>query len=200
MRNKLILPVAALCCAFALVAGACSKDNEAAKGKTDEATTTTSTTAAPSTTTTEAPTDSVVDVIVADNDLSQFSGLLTQAGLDTTLAEGGPYTIIAPTNAALNTVPTATMASLQQDPRGALANVLKLHILSGNVTWDALAGKAGSCVDTLGGKVKVEVTGTGNSAVVNFGGAPVPNQKGVTAANGTILKADGVNTAPATDC
>lgn len=199
MRNKLILPVAALCCAFALVAGACSKDNEAAKGKTDEATTTT-TTKETTTTTTAAPTDSVVDVIVADNDLSQFSGLLTQAGLDTKLGEGGPYTIIAPTNAALNTVPTATMTNLQQDPRGALANVLKLHILSGNVSWDALAAKAGSCVDTLGGKVKIQLTGTGDTAVVNFGGSPVPNQKGVTAANGTILKADGVTTAPAPNC
>ncbi len=199
MRNKLILPVVALCCTLPLVAGACSKDNEAAKGKSTEATTTT-TSKATTTTTTEAPTDSVVDVIVADNDLSQFSGLLTMAGLDTTLAEGGPYTIIAPTNAALSAVPAATMASLQQDPRGALANVLKLHILSGNVTWDALAGKAGSCVDTLGGKVKVELNGTGDKAVVDFGGAPVPNQKGVTAANGTLLKADGVTTAPATSC
>ena len=36
--------------------------------------------------------------------------------------------------------------------------------------------------------------------LVDFGGAPVPNQKGVTAANGTLLKADGVTTAPATSC
>lgn len=199
MRNKLILPVAALCCAVALVAGACSKDNEAAKGKATEGTTTT-TSKETTTTTTEPPTDSLVDAMVADNTLSQFSGLLTQAGLDKSLGEGGPFTIIAPTNAALNTVPSATMASLQQDPQGALANVLKLHILSGNVSWDALAAKAGSCVDTLGGKVKVEVTGEGDKAVINFGGAPVPNQKAVTAANGTILKADGVTTAPASSC
>jgi len=199
MRTKLFLPVVALSCALALVAGACSSDDEAAKDKDSEATTT-STTAAPTTTTTEAPTESVFALIDADDDLSQFAGLLVQAGLDTQLAEGGPWTVIAPTNAAWDALSDATVARLEQDPRGALANVLKLHLISGNVTWDDLIDEDGSCVTTLGGPVKVEVDGEGEDATISFGGAALPQQDAQAASNGTILKTDSVTTAPATDC
>lgn len=199
MRTKLFLPVVALSCALALVAGACSSDDEAAKDKGSEATTT-STTAAPTTTTTEAPTESVFALIDADDDLSQFAGLLVQAGLDTQLAEGGPWTVIAPTNAAWDALSDATVARLEQDPRGALANVLKLHLISGNVTWDDLIDEDGSCVTTVGGPVKVEVDGEGEDAAISFGGAALPQQDAQAASNGTILKTDSVTTAPATDC
>jgi hypothetical protein len=88
MRNKLFLPIAALCCCLALVAGACSKDDDAAEGKRAEATTTTA--AEESTTTTEAEAeagdDTLVDVIVADDELSEFAGWITLAGLDETLS------------------------------------------------------------------------------------------------------------------
>jgi len=199
MRTKLFLPVVALSCALTLVAGACSSDDEAAKDKGSEATTT-STTAAPTTTTTEAPTESVFALIDADDDLSQFAGLLVQAGLDTQLAEGGPWTVIAPTNAAWDALSDATVARLEQDPRGALANVLKLHLISGNVTWDDLIDEDGSCVTTLGGPVKVEVDVEGEDATISLGGAALPQQDAQAASNGTILKTDSVTTAPATDC
>ncbi len=203
MRKKPFLTVAALCCALALFAGACSKDDEAAEKKKAEATTTTAKEDA-TTTTTAAPAEdadnTVVDVIVADNDLSQLAGLITEAGLDGALSEGGPFTILAPTNAAMNAVPAATLASLQQDPQGALANVLKLHVMSGNVTADDLADENGKCVDTLGGKVKITVEGEGDDASVSFGGAGVIDGEPQTASNGTILKLDSVVTAPATDC
>jgi len=198
MRIKLFLPVVAICCAFALFAGACSS-TEDSKNKDAEATTTVKA-EKETTTTTAAPTETLAALLVADPQLSQFSGLATEAGLNAMLTDGGPFTVLAPTNAAIDTVPAATMTALEQDPKGALANVLKLHILNGNVTWDDLSEKNGQCVATLGGNVKVTVEGEGDDAAVDFGGAPVPQQDGVKAVNGTILKVDGVTTAPATDC
>lgn len=199
MRTKLFLPAVALCCALALTAGACSSDNEAAKGKESEATTTTAKEET-TTTTTEAPTDTLVDVLVADDDLSQLAGLITEAGLDGALSEGGPFTVMAPTNAALNAVPAETVAALQEDPQGALANVLKLHVVPGNVTRDDLIDKNGECVATLGGNVKITVVGEGDDAQVLFGEATVDPGEPQTAANGSIIKLDSVVTAPATDC
>lgn len=198
MRTKLFLPVVATCCAFALFAGACSS-TEDSKNKDAEATTTVKA-EKETTTTTAAPTETLAALLVADPQLSEFSGLATEAGLNAMLTDGGPFTVLAPTNAAIDTVPAATMTALEQDPKGALANVLKLHILNGNVTWDDLSEKNGQCVATLGGNVKVTVEGEGDDAAVDFGGAPVPQQDGVKAVNGTILKVDGVTTAPATDC
>lgn len=200
MRTKLFLPVVALSCAVALVAGACSRDgDEDAQAKDRESTTTTAAEQA-TTTTTEAPTDTLFAVLDGDADLSQFAGLLVEAGLDTQLTEGGPWTVIAPTNAAFDAVPDATMTRLQQDPQGALASVLKLHIISGSLSLDALRDEGGSCVTTLGGPVLIEVDGDGDDAGISYGGAPVPDQEGQATANGTILKADAVTTARATDC
>ena len=204
MRNKLFLPIAALCCALALVAGACSKDDEAAQDKKAEGTTTTAKEESTTTTSTTAPADeesnTVVDVIVADNDLSQVAGLITEAGLDEALSGGGPFTILAPTNEAMHAVPADTLANLQADPQGALANVLRLHVISGNVTVEDLAGEDGKCVDTLGGKVKITVEGEGDDATVSYGGATIEDGDPQTASNGTILKLDSVVTAPATVC
>ena len=157
MRIKLFLPVVAICCAFALFAGACSS-TEDSKNKDAEATTTVKA-EKETTTTTAAPTETLAALLVADPQLSEFSGLATEAGLNAMLTDGGPFTVLAPTNAAIDTVPAATMTALEQDPRGALANVLKLHILNGNVTWDDLSEKNGQCVATLGGNVKVTVEG-----------------------------------------
>ena len=54
--------------------------------------------------------------------------LVKAAGLAETLSGAGPFTIFAPTNEAFSKVPAATLAELQADPQGALANVLKLHV------------------------------------------------------------------------
>lgn len=201
MSMKLSAPVAALVCAVALLAGACSKNTEATKDKNAEATTTSTTAAAAeATTTTVAPTDTLMAVLTADNDLSEFAGIVTTAGLDKTLGEGGPFTVLAPTNAAVNAVPAATMARLEQDPTGALANVVRLHVMNGTVTVEDLAKNDGQCVDTLGGKVKVTTSGKSTATTVDFGGATVSNEDPKPAANGQILTVDSVVTAPATSC
>jgi uncharacterized surface protein with fasciclin (FAS1) repeats len=85
---------------------------------------------------------------------------------------------------------------LQEDPKGALANVIKLHVISGDVTAEDLADEDGKCVSTLGGKVKITVDGS----TVSVGGAEILDDEPQTASNGTILRVDSAVTAPATDC
>lgn len=199
MSKKLSLPVAALLCAVALVSGACSKSTEATKDKNAEASTTT-TSVKESTTTTAAPTDTLAAVLTADNNYSEFAGLVAGSGLDATLGGGGPFTVLAPTNAAVNAVPASTMARLQQDPDGALGTLVRLHIVPGALTVDDLAKRDGTCIDTLGGKVKITVAGKGDDATVHYGSATVSNEDPQKASNGQILEVDSVQTAPATDC
>lgn len=199
MSKKLSAPVVALLCAVALLSGACSKNTEATKEKKAESTTTT-TSEKTTTTTTAPPTDTLMDVITGDNQLSEFAGIVTMAGLDKTLTDGGPFTVLAPTNAAIDKVPSATMTRLQQDPAGALANVVRLHVMNGTVTVEDLAKEDGSCVETLGGMVKITVDGKGDDATVHYGSATVSDNPPQKAANGQILKVDSVQTAPATSC
>lgn len=195
MRKKSFVPLVAALFAVVLAGAGCTS-TDASKDKDAEATTTMAAPAQETTSTTTPPTETITDVLAATDDLSQFSGLVTMAGLDTTLTDGGPFTVMAPTNAALAAVPAATMTSLQQDPQGALASVLKLHVVEGNTTLEALADQNGKCVKTLGGQVKVTVDGE----TVSFGGATVSSAAPLPAANGSILTVDTVLTTPSSDC
>ncbi len=121
--------------------------------------------------------------------------LVTAAGLAETLSGTGPYTIMAPTNDAFAEVPQATLDQLAADPQGALTDVLKLHVISGKVDSAAAAAAAGTCVDTLGGKVKIEKVGED----LTFGGAKI-TAVDIEGSNGVIHVIDGVVTAPSEGC
>jgi uncharacterized surface protein with fasciclin (FAS1) repeats len=55
------------------------------------------------------------------------------AGLGETLADGGPFTVFAPTDAAFATLPQGTVEGLLADPP-ALARVLTYHVVPGRIT------------------------------------------------------------------
>ena len=73
----------------------------------------------------------VMDVIVNSPDHTQLEALIIAAGLESTLRGNGPFTIFAPTDAAIANLPAEVVASLTADPTGALANVLLFHVVSG---------------------------------------------------------------------
>jgi uncharacterized surface protein with fasciclin (FAS1) repeats len=65
-----------------------------------------------------------------------FQTLLTAvdaAGLGDTLADGGPFTVFAPTDEAFAALPSETVNSLLADPP-ALARVLTYHVVPGRIT------------------------------------------------------------------
>lgn len=83
-----------------------------------------------------------------------FQTLLTAAkaaGLADTLAEDGPFTVLAPTDAAFAKLPAGTVESLlKPENKAHLAAILKAHVISGRVFSDQVAGL--KAAHTLGGE------------------------------------------------
>ncbi len=116
--------------------------------------------------------------------LAQESGSFTAllqagqaAGLLDTLAGKGPYTVFAPTDAAVAALPQGVVAAaLQPENKELLRQVLLYHVVPGRVTSSQL--KTGT-VKTLGGGVAVRVTG--DRIIVNNGSV---TQANIQASNG----------------
>lgn len=180
--------LAALLLPFVLVAGACSDDTEESTGSD-----TTETTAAATDDTMTEPADeqTIVDIAAGDAQFSTLVDLVTKAGLAETLSGEGPFTVFAPTNDAFAKVDSATLESLAADPTGALADVLKLHVIAGEVKAADAVGLVGQSAETLGGKVAITQEGED----LFFGGAKIVKTD-IMGSNGVIHVLDSVVTAP----
>jgi uncharacterized surface protein with fasciclin (FAS1) repeats len=135
----------------------------------------------------------IVEIAAGNKDLSTLVTAVTKAELAETLSGAGPFTVFAPTNAAFEALPAGTLDSLLADPTGALADILKLHVLSGAVDSKAAIAAAGGNVDSLGGPISVKLDGEN----LVIGGATVITAD-IKAKNGVIHLIDAVITAPAT--
>lgn len=122
--------------------------------------------------------------------LTTLAAQVKAAGLGETLNSAKDITVFAPTNAAFEKVPAATLQSLTKDPTGALANVLKYHVVAGTLTPANLAGTH----MTLEGQ-NITVTGSGESFTVNGTAQVVCGN--VKTANATVYVIDGVLVPPA---
>ena len=80
------------------------------------------------------------------------------AGLDSTLAGPGPYTVLVPDDAAFEKLPDGTADNLAKpDSRAQLTGLLTYHILSGTV----LAADIGKAIDNGKGKAMLATMGGG---------------------------------------
>ncbi|REL29526.1 fasciclin domain-containing protein [Thalassotalea euphylliae] len=97
------------------------------------------------------PTQSIVDVAVADANFSTLVTALTAANLVSTLAdENATYTVFAPTNDAFAKIESGALSALLTDTN-ALSAVLLKHVLSSQIgSVDAFAAN-GAMVETVGG-------------------------------------------------
>jgi uncharacterized surface protein with fasciclin (FAS1) repeats len=191
MRNRFLMTSAALVLGLSLVGAACSDDESADETTTTEA-------AAEETTTTEAAaeeSETIVDIAAGNEDFSTLVTAVTEAGLVETLSGEGPYTVMAPTNAAFEALPAGTLDTLLADPTGDLTEILKLHVIAGEVDSAAATAAVGTCVETLGGKVLISQEGEN----LLFGGATITDVD-IQGSNGIIHVIDGVVTAASTDC
>jgi uncharacterized surface protein with fasciclin (FAS1) repeats len=111
--------------------------------------------------------------------------LIKQAGLAETLSGPGPYTVLAPTDAAFAKVPKATLKALADDP-AKLKAVLLNHVVKGDVTA-AKVVKLKSATTLQGSSLPIRVSG----GTVYIDGAKV-TQADVTASNGVIHAIDTV--------
>jgi uncharacterized surface protein with fasciclin (FAS1) repeats len=185
---------AALLLGLSLVGAACSDDEDSA----DDTTTTEAT--AEETTTTEADDastdgETIVDIASSDDQFSTLVTAVSEAGLAETLSGEGPFTVFAPTNAAFEALPEGTLDTLLEDPTGDLAEILQLHVIAGEVDSNAALEAVDTCVETLGGQVKVAMDGE----ELTFGGAVVSSTD-IEASNGIIHVIDSVVVEPSSDC
>ena len=106
------------------------------------------------------------DLIEVAEDYEQLDILLLAldlAGLSATIADGGPYTIFAPTNAAFASLPEARLDMLMADS-ALLAETLKFHVVSGSLRTTDLASL--STLTTLqGGTIAVSTGSDGSLAI-----------------------------------
>lgn len=74
----------------------------------------------------------IVKIAVGSADHSTLVAALKQAGLVTSLANAGPFTVFAPTNAAFDKLPAGTVDGLMKDESKAdLENILQYHVAVG---------------------------------------------------------------------
>ena len=130
----------------------------------------------------EAVLGSIVDVAAATPELSSLVAAVAAAGLVGALAGDGPFTVLAPTNAAFEAV---DLAALSDDE---LVDVLLYHVVPGVHAAADLAGVDG--LETLYGQdVSVDVAEDG---AVTFGGAATVVIADVEASNGVVHVIDAV--------
>jgi uncharacterized surface protein with fasciclin (FAS1) repeats len=115
---------------------------------------------------------SIAEIAVEDGRFTTLVAALDAAGLVDTLAGEGDFTVFAPTDDAFAALPDGTVASLLEDPEGALKDILLYHVAEGAVpaetvvTLDSVPTLQGSDVTVsvvdgevfLNGTVKVIIT------------------------------------------
>lgn len=131
----------------------------------------------------------VVAAAAATPELSTFSKLVKQAGLESTLEGNGPITVFAPTDDAFKAMPAATLDKLAQDPEQ-LKALLGYHVVPGLVKSTDVDGSKQITTST---GAKMNVSKAGDFVTVDDGLVTKADQP---AANGVIHIIDRVLTPP----
>ena len=137
----------------------------------------------------------IVETAVQTDFLSNLVAAVVEAGLDTTLSGPGPFTVLAPTNAAFNEFLSDNgWASVADIPDAALEQVLLNHVISGEVmSTDLVAagsGYASTNADGAGGNKMSIYYDTSNGVV--FNGVSEVTIPDVMATNGVVHVVDKV--------
>ena len=140
----------------------------------------------------EMPTQSIVEIAVANGNFNTLVAAVTAAGLADTLAGAGSFTVFAPTDEAFAALPEGTVEALLEDPEGALTDILLYHVVDSIATAQAVIGL--EAVTTLNGAdVTIEVVGEG----VVLNGSVNVIITDIMATNGVIHVIDAVLLPPA---
>ena len=186
---------------LALALGACAESTDSgdsadtttatvAETTTTEATETTEVT---ETTTAEAATTDIVDTAVAAGDFTTLATALEAANLVETLKGPGPFTVFAPTDEAFDALPEGTLDELLADPTGDLPEILKYHVIEGEVMAADVLEMDGQSVATVqGAELTIEVDGEQVTLVDNSGNRVNVVSTDVDASNGVIHVLDAV--------
>lgn len=141
----------------------------------------------------------IVALAQGNPDVSTLVSAVTAAGLGETLSGTGPFTVIAPTNAAFAKVDKATLDGLMKpESKEALGGILKYHVISGNIKSGDLAkqitdGGGTATIKTLnGGSLKAMMDGDKIVLTDAKGGKSTVTAPDMIASNGTVHVVDTV--------
>lgn len=101
----------------------------------------------------------IVDTAVAAGSFKTLVAAVTAAGLGETLKGAGPFTVFAPSDDAFAKLPAGTVDDLvKPENKAKLAAILTLHVVSGKVMSQDLAGKTISPASVNGEALHVDGT------------------------------------------
>ena len=144
MRHTLMLGVGA-----ALSLAGCGRQDEPAAGNANAA---------------EAAGDETLATALGSN--AKLAAAVKTAGLEATLAGPGPYTLLAPSDAAFEKLPAGALDTLMKpEGRADLTALLSHHILPGTI----LADDIGKAIDAGGGKALIATMGGGTLTATRDG-------------------------------
>ena len=99
----------------------------------------------------------IVETARQAGSLTTLLAAVDAAGLGDILAEGGPFTVFAPSDEAFAKLPAGTVESLLADP-ATLTTVLTYHVVPGRVTAADVAGLS-SAPTVQGGELPISIDG-----------------------------------------
>lgn len=134
----------------------------------------------------------VAEIIGGDTNLSGLAGALAANGLDDALSGEGPFTVLAPSNAALDAVDPAAAERLLSETNA--VDTLTYHVIPGSFTAEDLTelargARGGAVATTLQGD-DVFITLDGENLVIN--GTTTVTAADALANNGVVHTIDNV--------
>ncbi len=133
----------------------------------------------------------IVDLAVANEDLSTLVTAVTEAGYVELLSGEGPFTVFAPSNAAFDALPEGVLDTLLSSPIS-LQSTLAYHVVDGALTAEDVVAADGSEVMTLLERpVTIEVTDDGVVITGEVNSVTVVTTD-IMASNGIIHVIDGI--------
>lgn len=133
----------------------------------------------------------IVEVASGNKQFSTLVSLVAKAGLVETLSGPGPFTVMAPTNAAFNKIPKATLNAIAND-HALLTQVLTYHVVSGKVTAKQVSTMNGKAVKTVQGSRFVVSVKPSGIYLNNPWGFAMVTKADINASNGVIHAVDQV--------
>ena len=103
----------------------------------------------------------IVETAAANKDFSTLVAAVKAAGLAETLSGNGPFTVLAPTNAAFAKLPAGTVDSLlKPENKAKLVAILTYHVIPAKAMAADVIKMDGESVKTVeGSKVAIKVVG-----------------------------------------
>ena len=130
----------------------------------------------------------IVDVLAADDSFKTFGKVLRKSGLEDTLRGAGPFTLLAPTDAAFDKLPPGRLDNLMKpENKDELVSILNHHVLSGRSSAADMAKL--TMAKTLGGD-SVPIVSSGSKVKVD--GAELTSRD-IQSSNGVLHGIDKVN-------